>query len=113
MEMLQLYHQAGKHTQMAHTSIWAVFMPTMDKIYRLKRLPHVVTMRDAETLADGELVCFKFLFDNQCEFKKTHQDFSPEDALDVTGSFNQVQVTPLATKVSKTVFLCTCADANQ
>ncbi len=58
--MLQLYSWADKHPRMAHTTtgIGAVFMPTLDTILHLKKLPDVVRMRDAEAVVEAELVRF-------------------------------------------------------
>ena len=38
VQMLTLYRRAGKHMRMPRTSIGAVFMPTMDTIFHMKRV---------------------------------------------------------------------------
>ena len=47
-QVLMLYSRAGKHMQTSRTSIGAVFMPTMDTILHMKKLPEIASMRDAE-----------------------------------------------------------------
>ncbi len=52
-EMLLLCRQAGKHMRMPCTSAGVVFILTMDAILHMKRIPHVVSMRDAEEFCTG------------------------------------------------------------
>ena len=86
-EMITRYSNEGKHMNMSHTSIGAIYMPTMDTIINMKRTPVIVSMRDAEEYVQEALVRYECLFDTPDQFRVAYPASSPEDALQVMESF--------------------------
>ena len=50
----------------------AIFMPTMDLILHMKRVPHVVTIHDAEKHMREALVRYETLFDKLDELRTAY-----------------------------------------
>jgi hypothetical protein len=107
------YRRACQHTRMASTSVGVVFMPTALMISSLhsKMEPVIMNTGQAVEVVDEVLNDYEILFNNPAEFVAKYPGNYPEQTLDIMDAFTSI--TPLSSKVSEMVSLCTCADAYQ
>ncbi len=112
-EMIDEYRRACQHTQMARTSIGAVFMPTnfMMSILKNKKEPPITTTAEAAESVDIVMDDYEVLFKAPAEIVDKYPGNTPDDTFDIMDAFTRI--TQLPSKVGDMVFLCTCVYVYQ